>query len=90
MQQVVLNIDDNDIEKKLCGIAQEEGKDVQEVIISAIQYFIRQKSSVFKKSDPFSHSVQIKYPVLQDLNDVKPFSSVKDSAKYGKELRGKL
>ncbi len=31
-----------------------------------------------------------KYQTTEDLTDIKPFSKVKDSAKYGKELREKV
>ncbi|EDN69193.1 hypothetical protein BGP_1077 [Beggiatoa sp. PS] len=42
-----------------------------------------------KKLDPFSHSRPIQYQTTEDLTHVKPFAQVKNSAKYGKELREK-
>jgi hypothetical protein len=42
-----------------------------------------------KKLDPLAHSTPIQYHITEDLMHVKPFAQVKNSAKYGKELREK-
>jgi hypothetical protein len=88
MQQVVLTIDNQEIEKKLSGIAQQEGKDIQDIIMVAIQFFIHQKPLVpLKKLDPLRHSTQIHYEIPEDVSDVVPFSEVTDSAQFGEKLR---
>ena len=91
MQQLVLNINDQDIGEELSRIAQEEGKNIEDVILNEIRSFVRKKlSSPVRKRDPLRHSVQIHYSVTEDVNDAKPFASVKDSARFGRELRKKL
>lgn len=91
MQQLVLNIDDQDMGKELSGIAQEEGISVEDIILNEIRSIVMEKSSSpVRKRDPLRHSVQIHYPVTEDVSDAKPFASVKDSAKFARELRKKL
>lgn len=43
-----------------------------------------------KKLDPFTHSTPITYQTTEDLTDIKLFSEVRNSAKYGKKLREKV
>lgn len=91
MPQLILNLDDPSLHTGLKLIAQTEGKEVQEVIMNAIQYWVGQKSlPPLKKLDPFHHSVPIRYAVAEDLNEVTPFAHVTDSAKFGQELRQQL
>jgi len=93
MQQLTLNINDQVLEAALSSIARKEGKDITEVIMNAIAppVIVRQKSSKnVKKLDPFRHSIQIQYWVSEDLSDVKPYSQVTDSAKFGKALRNRV
>ncbi|RLC10268.1 MAG: hypothetical protein DRI57_20665 [Deltaproteobacteria bacterium] len=91
MQQLILNIDEQDIGEGLSRIAQEEGKNIQDVILNEIRSLVRKRSpSPFRKCDPLRHSVQIHYPADEDLSCVRPFTSVKDSAKFGRKLRRKL
>jgi hypothetical protein len=90
MQQLILNLDQR-LENALNLIAQQEGKNISDVIINAIACFVKQKSSLsVKKLDPFCHSTPIQYPVTEELNDVKPFAQVKNSAQFGKALREKV
>ena len=73
MSQFVLNLDDPTLQTGLNLIAQTEGKEVQEVIMNAIQHWVKQKSwSPLKKLDPFRHSVPIHYEVEEDCNCVRP------------------
>ncbi|GEM_PF-1020106 len=91
MSQLILNLDDPILQTGLNLIAQTEGKEVQEVIINAIQHWVKQKSlPPLKKLDPFRHSVPIRYEVEEDLNEVIPFAHVTDSAQFGQELRRQL
>lgn len=91
MRQLILNLNDKNLETALNSIAQEQGKDIKDVIINVLQNFIKQKSEFpVKKLDPFRHSTQIQYEVEEELNDVKPFAEVKNSAEFGRELREKL
>jgi len=45
MQQFILNIDDQQLETTLNEIAQKEGKNITDVIINILQYFIKQRKS---------------------------------------------
>ena len=91
MRQFILNIDDQDIGEDLSGIAQEEGKNIEDVILNEIRSLVRERSSfAVGKRDPLRHSVQINYPSDEELSDVRPFASVRDSAKFGKKLRKNL
>lgn len=91
MQQVVLTIEDQNIEHAIAEIAQNEGINIQEFMMQAIQSFIKQKSSFVYKLAPIPHSTQIRYEVSEeDVTDAKPFVFVKDSAKFGKELRERV
>ena len=87
MQQVVLTIEDQSLEKAISDFIQREGMNMQDVFMQAIRTFIKQKSEVVQKHDPFQHSVPIHYTTSEDLSTVKPFGQVTDSAKVGKELR---
>ncbi len=89
MQQVVLTIEDHNIEQAMDKIAQHEGINIQELIMQAIQFFIRQKSLI-KKLDPLQHSTQIRYAIPDEINGVKPFAFVKNSATFGKDLRERI
>jgi len=44
MQQFILNIDDQQLETALNEMAQKEGKNITDVIINLLQYFIKQSS----------------------------------------------
>jgi hypothetical protein len=91
MQQLILNIDDQDMGEELSRIAKEQGKPVEDIILNEIRMIVREKPlSSVKKRDPLRHSVQIHYPAAEDAGDAKPFASVKDSAKFARELRKKL
>jgi len=91
MPQLILNLDDSSLHTGLKLIAQAEGKEIQEVIMNAIQHWVKQKSSpTLKKLDPFRHSIPIRYEVEEDLNEVIPFANVTDSAQFGQELRRQL
>ena len=49
MRQFILNLDDPVLETALSSIAQEEGKEISDVITNAITYFVTQKFSHVKK-----------------------------------------
>ncbi|HDN27186.1 MAG TPA: hypothetical protein ENG03_08840 [Thioploca sp.] len=51
MSQFILNIDDPQLETALNEMAKKEGKSITDVIINAIQYFIKQPSTPVKKID---------------------------------------
>ncbi len=54
MSQFILNIDDQWLETALHEMAQQEGKNITDVIINALQYFVLFKPSPFvKKIDKY-------------------------------------
>ncbi|MCK5718984.1 MAG: hypothetical protein KAH84_03425 [Thiomargarita sp.] len=66
----------------------------QKKVLNYIEFLINADSQTnnsipIKKLDPFTHSTPIEYQTNENLTDVKPFAQIKDSAKYGKELREK-
>lgn len=87
MQQVVVNIEDPGIEHAMSEIALHEGVNLQDVIMQAIRSFIKQKSGAVNRLDPFQHSIQIDDHISEDLSDITPFASVKNSAQFARELR---
>ena len=91
MQKIILDIKDQKLGTDLNLMARRQGKDVAEIAIGIIQRFIEKKSaSPIKKLDPLRHSTQIKYQTEENLEGVKPFANVKNSARFGRELRGRL
>jgi C4-type Zn-finger protein len=89
MFQLTLDITDESIEQSLLHLAQEQGKNVSEVIMMAIEDFITEHKPLhYQKLDPLAHSTVINYPVTdENLDEVKPFAQVKDAADYVKTLR---
>ena len=88
MSEFVLQIESTMLEKSLFNIARNEGYDIQQVIITALENFVRQKTPMKTDVlDPFQHSTKINYHITEDLSGVKPFADVKDSAAFGKALR---
>ena len=88
MSEFVLHIDNTALEKSLLNIAKDEAKGMQQIIIAALENFVRQKKPQhITILDPFHHSSEIDYHVTEDISGVKPFSQVKDSAAFGKALR---
>ena len=74
-------------------------KNLQQEVLDYIEFLVNKyvnsrqtKEEVtisVKKLDPFAHSTPIQSHITEDLTHVKPFAHVKNSAKYGKELRKK-
>ncbi len=89
MFQLTLQITDETIEQSLLRLAQQQSKEVSEVIMMAIQNFITHNESLsYKKLDPLVHSTVINYQVTdENLDDVKPFADVNDAAHYVQTLR---
>lgn len=60
MQQFILKLDDPMLETALNSIAQEEGKEITDVTMNAITYFVTHKfSSVQKLASSFSEKTVI-------------------------------
>jgi hypothetical protein len=76
MFQLTLQITDETIKQALLNLAQEQGKEVSEVIMMAIQDFITHHEPLnYDKLDPLAHLTVINYPVTdENLDDVKPFA----------------
>jgi hypothetical protein len=92
MFQLTLQITDETIEQALLNLAQEQSKEVSEVIMMAIQDFIAHHEPLnYDKLDPLAHLTVINYPVTdENLDDVKPFAEVKDAAHYVQTLRQQM
>jgi len=86
---ITLKIDNPDIEKELTLFIKEQKEVTLEVLSSFINTFQKKKPIAFQKKDPNKYRRVIKY--LEDdnenLDDVKPYSHIKDSAKYIHDLR---
>ena len=89
MFQLTLQITDETIEQALLSLAQQQSKEVSEVIMMAIQDFITHHEPLnYNKLDPLTHSTVINYPVTDEhLEEVKPFVEVNDAAHYVQTLR---
>ncbi|MFK5970402.1 MAG: DUF2281 domain-containing protein [Candidatus Marithrix sp.] len=67
-------------------------ENLQQEVLNYIEFLVKtnlhtETQIPVKKLDPFTHSVPIEYQTEEDLTNIKPFVNVKNSAKYGKELR---
>jgi len=88
---ITVKIDNPDLEQRLIEFVKQQKQDLEEVTIEALKNFIdlfhQKKKFDFKKKDPRKHSRTIKYIDDEDLSDIKPYSHIKDSAKYVHDLR---
>jgi hypothetical protein len=94
MQQVVLNIENKELEKRLLEEASKRGRKLANVILEVLENrFLKKKEGklYYKKLDPLKHLSNIDYEVDEndDLSDVVPFKDVRNSALYVSELRKK-
>lgn len=92
MQQVLLNIKNKELEKKLLDEANKKGKKLANIILDVLEKKFLQKKErklSYKKLDPLKHISKIEYEVdeNEDLTDVFPFKDVDNSAVYINELR---
>ena len=90
---LAIKIDNPDIEKKFFEYAKLKKKKIEEVVTEAMREFLdKQKKDeeiVYIKKDPMKHMRKLSYKYDENLDDVKPYSHVKDSAKYIHDLRRK-
>ncbi|MCU0286835.1 MAG: hypothetical protein MUF15_10595 [Acidobacteria bacterium] len=96
MQQVLVNIENRELERKLLAEANKKGRKLANVILEVLEKnFIPKKSSAdklhYRRLNPLKHMSKIEYESDEmgdiDLNEVKPFEKIKDSAAYVKEMR---
>ena len=91
MFQLTLQITDETIERSLLSLAQQRGSEVSEIIMTALENFLKDQEPLkYKKMDPLTHSSVINYPVTdENLDDVLPFAEVKDANQYVQNSRKK-
>jgi len=92
MQQVLINIKNKELEKKLLEESNKKGRKLSNIIEEVLENTFLQKKEPelhYKKLNPLKHMSRINYDFDEndDLSDVFPFGDVKDSAAYVKELR---
>jgi hypothetical protein len=88
---LILEIEDESLEKRVKEFLKEQKKDLKVFTKEAIERFLDKfsTSKQVKKLDPLQHSKKISFRLDDDLDDIKPYSHIEDSAKYIKELRTK-
>jgi len=93
MSQLIINIDNKEFEDSLQEFAKKHKKALEQVAIDAIKQFIgiSDKKIKYTKKDVTKHMHIIEDQISEevDLDNVKPYSHIEDSAKYIKELRRK-
>ncbi len=99
MLTININIEDSELEQRLLQEAQANGKSVNELVRELVdEQFADSGTPHFKytKQDVREHMRVIQYDltdeeeeILAQNPDVRPFSHIKDSAKYIHDLRRK-
>ena len=89
---LAIKIDNQDIENKFKEYAIQHKKTIEDVVSDAMILFLEMHKKddeiVYKKKDPMKHFHKIEYEDDgEDLNDVKPYSHVENSALYIHNLR---
>lgn len=93
MQQVMVNIENKELEKRLLEEANKKGRKLAAIIVDVLENnFLRKKEPElhYRKLDPLEHLSRIDIvsdTTDDDLTDVVPFADIKDSAAYVRELR---
>lgn len=89
----MIAIDNIEIEKRFREYAEKNKKDMKVVIVDALKMFLdmhkKDDELIYKKKDPLKHlrTIEYEHDDGEDLSDVKPYSHIKDSAKYVHNLR---
>ncbi|MCX6579922.1 MAG: hypothetical protein NT166_07025 [Candidatus Aminicenantes bacterium] len=99
MQQVVVNIDNRVLERRLLLEANKKGRKLANIILEVLENnFVPRKAPKtklhYKRLNPLKHISRIDYEIDDtddsgdtDLNDAAPFKEIKDSAAYVREIR---
>lgn len=90
---LTLKIENQELENNFLEFANSQKKAVEDVVIDAMNYFMhiqREEKLLYTKKDPLKHLHKIEVDCDdEDLNDVKPYAHIEDSAKYIHDLRRK-
>ncbi len=90
---ITLKIENPEIESKLKEFVKNQKQGLEDIAVEAIRQFIssfQEDELIYQKKDVTKHMHPIKTEYDEEnLDDVKPYSHVNDSAKYIKELRTK-
>lgn len=99
MQQVVVNIDNRLLERRLLDEANKKGRKLANIILEVLENnFVPRKAPKtklhYRRLNPLKHISRIDYEIDDtddsrgtNLNDAAPFKEVKDSAAYVREIR---
>ena len=94
MQQVLVNIENKELEKRLLDEAEKKGRKLANIIIEVLEKnFLKKNKTKFryKKLNPLKHMSEIEYDIRdgsdEELSDTVLFEDVKDSSSYIRELR---
>ena len=89
---LAVNIDNPEIENRFKQYAKKQKKSLEDVVSEAMKYFLemhkKDDALVYVKKDPMKHLRELKYEDDgENLDDVKLYSHVEDSASYVHNLR---
>jgi len=93
MQQVMVNIENKELEKKLLEEATRKGRKLAAIILDVLENnFLHEREPElrYKRLDPLKYMSRIGAEIDNtddDLTDVVPYGDIKDSAAYVRELR---
>ena len=97
MPQIVLDLDDKDLERKLMDEARQNGRRLSDVILDALRRVFLPKIEFplkYQTLDPLKSMSKIEYTPDNDsdldekaLDNVFPFADVEDSAVFVRKIR---
>ena len=87
---LTITLDDFEIEKKFLEYSKEKKESIEDIVVKALDQFFNNESKMeYEKKDPKRHMKKISYEIDEDVDDVVPYSHIKESARYIHDLRRK-
>ncbi len=89
---LAIKIDNPEMENKFKEYAKQQKRAIEDVVSEAMKLFLdthkQDNKIVYIKKDPMQYIQKVEYEDDgEDLNDVKPYSHIEDSAQYMHNLR---
>jgi len=95
---MTITIENKRVVNKLSKLSHKKHKNIEQIIIELVDNYeyLEENNTDFtnkyKKLNPLEHSTLLKFEESElddDLDNIKPFENVEDTAKFAKELREK-
>lgn len=96
MQQLLLNINNPEVEDILRNLSLQHNKPVEKIALDLLnQVVLKQNADTNKlkysvlNADEYITKIDYDIEELPDIENIKPFDNIKDSAEYVKSIRNK-